>query len=276
VNDSVLARTPPEADRRIPYGDAAEQFADLRSPNGNGPFPLIAFIHGGFWRAQYGLLHAGHICAALTAAGFATWNLEYRRIGNEGGGWPGTFQDVAAGLHALFDVAEELSIDAERVMVMGHSAGGHLALWSAGIGRIPSTSPIHLKPLPLFAAISLAGVVDLREAWKLQLSGGVVGQLLDGSPEEVPERYAAASPAELIPLGVPQLLIHGEDDAIVPLSISESYTRSAIAAGDDVSLLALPKTDHFAVIDPESAVWPGMLTAIVSLSNRQPSPGASV
>lgn len=263
--DSVLGRTPPPRDLRIIYGDAPEQFADLRLPAAEPPFPALAFIHGGFWRAQYDLLHAGHLCAAFTAAGVATWNIEYRRLGNEGGGWPGTFLDVAAALDALFDRAAELGIDPERVVVAGHSAGGHLALWSAGLGRVPESSEIRATPLPLRAAVSLAGVVDLREAWRLGLSGGVVRELLGGTPDELPERYSAASPIELAPLGLPQLLVHGERDDIVPIAISEGHFAAAREQGDDVTLFALPEADHFAVIDPESPVWPEMQAAILTL-----------
>jgi len=270
VQESLLDQAPPEADKRIPYGDAPEHFADLRIPAGSGPFPAVAFIHGGFWRARYDLTHAGHVCAALTAAGFATWNLEYRRIGNEGGGWPGTFQDVAAGMRRLFEVTPEHEIDPERIVVMGHSAGGHLATWAAGLGRVPKESPISGEPLPVRAAVSLAGVVDLREARRLRLSEDVVRELMGGTPDEVPDRYAAGSPAELIPLGVPQVLIHGAADDIVPLSISREYAQAATAAGDDVTLLALPNTDHFAVIDPASAVWPGILAALLPLVTRDP------
>jgi len=276
VQESVLDREPPPADERIVYGDAPEQFADLRLPSGRGPFPAVAFIHGGFWRARYDLSHAGHLCAALTAAGFATWNLEYRRLGNEGGGWPGTFLDVASGLRKLFEIAPRLGIDPDRIVVKGHSAGGHLALWVAGLGRVAENSPLHAEPLPLRAAVSLAGVIDLRLGWEMWLGDGVVRDLLGGPPEVVPERYAAASPADLVPLGVPQLLIHGADDEIVPLSISQRYADAAAAAGDDVTLLALPNTDHFQVIDPESPVWPGILAAVMPLFTRGPRPASPV
>jgi acetyl esterase/lipase len=263
--DSVLDRTPPPSDRRIIYGNALEQFADLRLPDAAPPFPALAFIHGGFWRARYDLLHAGHLCAAFTAAGVATWNLEYRRLGDKGGGWPGTFQDIALGLKTLFDRAPGLGIDPARIVVAGHSAGGHLALWSAGLGRVADGSEIKAEPLPLKAAISLAGVVDLREALSLGLSGGVVRELLDGAPDEAPERYAAASPIELTPLGLPQLLVHGELDEIVPISISRRYLEAANEEGDIVALLALPDAEHFAVIDPESVDWPEMMAAILPL-----------
>lgn len=264
MGDSVLDRTPSPADFRLTYGDVPEQFADLRLPDTGGPFPAIAYIHGGFWRSQYDLQHAGHICAALTAAGYATWNIEYRRIGNDGGGWPGTFQDVAASIRHLLKIAPDYGIDPAKIGVAGHSAGGHLALWASAIGQIPESSPIWSESLPLVCAISLAGVVDLRQAWRLKLSGGVVELLMGGSPEEVPDRYAAASPMELIPLGVPQLLVHGVNDEIVPFALSRAYLRAAQTVGDDAALLALEQTGHFEVIDPESSVWPAIESSIIS------------
>ncbi len=268
MSGSVLGRKPPPADLRMTYGDAPEQFGDLRLPKaGSGPFPAIAFIHGGFWRAQYDLLHAGHLCKAFVDFGIASWNLEYRRLGNDGGGWPGTFLDVAAGLRHFVSIAPEHNIDPTRIVVAGHSAGGHLALWAAGLARVATDSPLAAEALPLRGAVSLAGVVDLRESWRLKLSSNVTADLLGGSPGELPERYAAASPIELLPNGVRQLLIHGTDDDIVPISISEGYVESAVAAGDDATLMALPSTDHFAPIDPESVIWPGMLSAIIALFN---------
>lgn len=261
----VLDRVPPPADARIPYGDEPLQFGDLRLPAGVGPFPAVAFVHGGFWRARWDLTHAGNPCAALTAAGFATWNVEYRRIGIPGGAWPGTFRDVRAGVGKLFDLAERYPIDPDRIVVVGHSAGGHLALWVTGCGRVPGGSEIAAPPLPLRGAVSLSGAVDLQETWRRRLGDGVVRDLLGGTPEEVPERYAAASPAELLPLGVRQLLVHGALDDIVPLAISEGYVAAARAAGDAATLLALPDAEHFAVIDPESPAWPRVLAAVQAL-----------
>jgi acetyl esterase/lipase len=265
MSESILDRTPPPADRRLRYGDAPEQFADLRLPAGTGPFPAVAFIHGGFWRVRYDLLHTGHLCAALTTMGVATWNLEYRRLGNTGGGWPGTFLDIASGLRFLVEHAVELDVDPSNVVVAGHSAGGHLALWSAGLARLPSGSPIAAVPVAVRAAVSLAGVVDLREAWRLGLSANVVAELIGGSPDEFPERYAAASPIELAPISVRQLLVHGTGDEIVPISIGEGYVGAANRAGDIASLLTLPDADHFAVIDPSSAEWPDIQHGILSL-----------
>lgn len=179
------------------------------------------------------------LCEDLASAGLPAWNLEYRRLPE--GGWPETFEDVVAGIDALAD----LDVDASRVVTIGHSAGGHLALWATR----PDTR------VAVTHAVSLAGVVDLREAARLRLSSAVVHDLLGGTPEAVPERYAAASPAELLPLGVPQLLVHGERDDTVPVSISRDYTERARAAGDDVELVVDSRTGHFEHLDPSAGVW---------------------
>jgi dipeptidyl aminopeptidase/acylaminoacyl peptidase len=238
---SILELPPPKADARLAYGTDPNQFGDLRLPPGPGPHPLVIFIHGGFWKAAYDLNHAGHLCAALTAAGAATWNLEYRRLGNPGGGWPGTFEDVLHGAEfATRVLAKKYPIDGTRVVAAGHSAGGHLALWLA------ARHPIELR-----AVTPLAGVSDLRRAWALQLSQGIVGKLLGGSPEEVPERYSAASPVELLPIPVPQRLIHGSADDIVPFAMSEQFA----AASRNARLTPLAGAGHFDLIDPRSAAW---------------------
>jgi acetyl esterase/lipase len=217
---------------------------------------VAVVIHGGFWRNRYDLIHTGHLCVALAAAGIATWNIEYRRIGDPGGAWPGTFLDVAAATDHLRVVAESHDLTLERVVALGHSAGGHLALWLSARRRLPAGSPLAATdPLPLRRAVSLAGVSDLRMAWELRLSDGAVAELLGGSPDVVPERYAAASPAALLPLGVPQLLIHGTDDESVPYRMSEVYHEAAIAAGDPTSLLTIPDAGHLALIDPRCRTW---------------------
>ena len=259
----ILELPPPAADARISYGPEALQFGDLRLPSGPGPHPVVIVVHGGFWRAFYNLEYFGHVCAALTARGLATWNIEYRRIGNPGGAWSGTFLDVAAAADHLRVLAQDYPLDLDRVIALGHSAGGHLALWLAGRSRLPGESPlIQSIPLPLRAAISLCGVADLHRAWELRLGDGVVRDLLGGTPEEYPERYAAASPAALLPLGVRQLLIHGEQDQAVPFHTIVEYVAAAGARGDDVTLLALPDTGHFEVVDPRSAQWPQVDAAI--------------
>lgn len=263
MSEDILDLPAPPADHRIPYGDGPSQFGDLRLPDGPGPHPLVVWIHGGFWRPQYDLTHAGHACAALAAEGIATWNIEYRRLGNPGGGWPGTFLDVAAAADSVRRLLDTHPLDHERVIAAGHSAGGHLALWLAARPRIAADSPIASPdPLPVRGAVSLAGVVDLHRAWELQLRDGIVASLLGGTPEEVPDHYAAASPAELLPLGIPQILVHGTEDESVPYSMSVDYCEASRARGDNVELITLPNAGHFDPIDPRSPYWPETARAV--------------
>jgi acetyl esterase/lipase len=223
---------------RIAYGNDAYQFGEMRIPESSGPHPVAVVIHGGFWRAKYDLEYIQPICSALTDAGIATWNLEYRRLGNPGGGWPGTLDDVAAGIDYLFSLSSRFQLDLTRVITVGHSAGGHLALWLASRKKL------------LAGAISLAGVVDLRRAWELRLSNSVVAEFLSGSPYEVADRYDFASPIERLPLGLPQRLFHGTADESVPFEISERYALKAKRLGDDAELITLPSSGHFELIDP--------------------------
>jgi len=276
IGRHIFSTTPPQADARIPYGDDPLQFGDLRLPkskiqNPKSKIAVVVVIHGGFWRARYDLEHIGHACAALTSAGYATWSLEYRRIGNPGGAWPGTFHDVGAGVDYLRDLAPQHNLDLDRVVVIGHSAGGHLALWVAGRGRIPAGDRLFsADPLPVRGAVSLAGVADLRRAWELQLSNGVVTEFLGGPPDQVPQRYATASPIELLPLGVPQALVHGTKDENVPYEISERYHAAALEKGDPVELVTLRGAGHFEVIDPKMKEWRKVVEAVSGLLGEPP------
>lgn len=250
----ILTLAAPPADFRIPYGTGEFQFGDLRVPKTAGPHPIVIVIHGGFWRAAYDLLYAGNVAAALTGAGAATWNIEYRRIGNAGGGYPGTLDDVAAACTHLSKLAGNHRLDLGRVVAIGHSAGGHLACWLATSKR----------GLPLKGAVALGGVTDLRRAWELGLSNKVVGDFIGGSPAEFTDRYRDASPIERLPAGVPQRLVHGETDDIVPIEISERYQEAARAVKDDCTLLRLP-CDHFDIVDPRSKVWPHVSRTMLDL-----------
>lgn len=194
------------------------------------------------------------LAAAATRLGWAAWNVEYRRLGplGGGGGWPATFEDIAAALDHLGGLAPR-GLDTGRVVTCGHSAGGHLALWVAARTRTPGLSgPRRVRPV---AAVSLAGAVDLGYAARQGLGAGAPERLLGGPPAELPERYRAASPAELLPLGLPHLLVQGLRDDVVPPAMAEEYCRRARAAGDEVRLALLEEVDHMDVIDPTSRAW---------------------
>jgi acetyl esterase/lipase len=255
VPEDILELAPPPADKRLTYGPDLNQFADLRRPAGKGPHPVVLNLHGGFWRARYDLLHAGHLCAALTRRGIATVNLEYRRVGNPGGGWPGTFDDARAGLEFLARIAAEQALDLGRVVVSGHSAGGHLALWLAA-----RPSPLAR---PLRGVVALAPLSNLWRTWELHLSNDAVVGLLGGTPQEVAEHYAEASPSELS-IAVPQRLVHGAEDDVVPLAMSRDYVAKK-KAREDVGLIEPPHCDHFDLIDPRSAAWPRVEGAVLEL-----------
>ena len=251
-SDDILKLPPPAADSRLAYGKDPNQFGDLRLPKTKTPFPVVMNIHGGFWRAKYDLAHAGHLCAALTAKGVATWNIEYRRIGDAGGGWPGTFEDIASAYRFLPQIAKRYSLDADRVVVMGHSAGGQLVLCLAG--HEPSVKSV----------VSLAGVVDLQQALELHLSDNAVVDFLGGRPKDVSEHYAEADPIRL-KIGATQWLIHGLTDDVVPASLSHTYAEEKKKRGEDVHLLEVSAAGHFDLIDPRSTAWPQVENTVLHL-----------
>jgi len=262
----ILDLPAPAADARLPYGPDSLQFGDLRLPQAAGPHPVAIVIHGGFWRARYGLEYAGHMCVAFARIGIASWNLEYRRLGNPGGGWPNTFLDVAQGADHVRELAKKYPLDLKRVISVGHSAGGHLAVWLAARPRIQPGDPLATPdPIPIRGAAPIAGVVDLRRAWELRLSDGVVGELMGGPPEKLAQRYHAGSPIELLPIGGHVRLLHGTEDSVVPIEISNSYQKAANRAGDDARLVVLPGADHFAPVDPRSEHWPSVEKTVQSL-----------
>ena len=233
---------------------------------------MVVFIHGGYWRARYSLDHADSLCQALAEAGFAVWNVEYRRLGQQGGGWLGTFHDVLQAVQHVRILATTFALDGHQVVLMGHSAGGHLALWVAGAHRLPAADGFGVaEPLPMKTVIALAPVSDLHRAWELDLSQGAAAELLGGHPDQVPERYAAASPMALLPLGVPQVLIHGTADDDVPFELSERYVAAASTAGDECRLVTLSTLGHFELIDPLSAAWPHVYNALAHALSAPPT-----
>jgi acetyl esterase/lipase len=248
----------PEDHRQTPYGPEPSQFVEWVGVSEPRRRILLVALHGGFWRAAYGLDHLRPFCAALAARGFPVASLEYRRLGEPGGGWPGTLDDVRAGCASLAAGVRRHHLELSGVLLAGHSAGGHLALWAAA--RVPS-----LGGLPCVGVVGLAPVTDLVEASRLHLSKGAVHEFLQGTPEQVPARYQEASPAALVPLGVPTTLVHGTDDEDVPYAMSTAYVKRARAAGDDVRLVTLEGGGHFDVIEPGSAYWPQVTEVLESL-----------
>ena len=258
---------------RLFYGEEKLHFGELHLPATVGPHPLVILIHGGFWRVPYGYSLMTGLADDLVSRGIAAWNIEYRRVGDRNGGWPNTLLDVASAADYVRSIALTYPLDLQRVVPIGHSAGGHLALWLAARPRIPQDDVLahtniqanNAVPLAVSGAISLAGVSDLLLGWQRKLGSEAVAELIGGSPGAVPERYAAASPAAMLPLGVPQVLIHGTADDRVPYDMSETYTEKARAAGDDASLITLPQVDHFALIDPTSHAWAVTVEALQQL-----------
>ena len=252
---STSGRAQPTAPLTIRYGDDPSQFAELHLPTGVDLAPVVVVIHGGFWLDTYGIELATPLAADLARAGHAGYAIEYRRVGN-GGGWPQTFDDVAAAIDALAGPdAPTDRIDLDRVVAVGHSAGGHLATWAAARPGLPAGAPGAGPAVELIGAVSQAGVVDLVAGARDGLGGGAVVALMGASPADQPDRYELASAFERLPLGVPVSLVHGRRDDIVPISQSERYADAAGRAGDDVELRVLPDAGHFEVIDPADDAW---------------------
>jgi acetyl esterase/lipase len=264
----VLKLAARPADARIAYGSGPQQYGELWRPSGRGPHPVAIVLHGGCWSAEYGEAHIRPVCAALAREGIAAWCLEYRRVGDEGGGWPGTLEDVARGADHLREIAAAQDLDLGRVIAVGHSAGGHLALWLAARHRLPATDALRgANPIALRGVVGLAAIPDLARAASAHVCGDAVTDLLGGSPSAEPARYAEASPLALLPLGVPQHLVHGRVDRIVPFVESERYVSAALAKGDDARLVPVDEAGHFDLIAPTatSSAWLAVRRAVKSL-----------
>ena len=233
------------------YGGDPSQLVELFLPEGAGPHPVAVVVHGGYWRARYDRSLMTPLCLDLAAHGLAAWNLEYRRVG-AGGGWPETLLDVAAGVDALAEA--DAPLDLGRVAAVGHSAGGQLAVWAAARPKLPAASPGANPRVHIGAVVSQAGVLDLRLAAALTPSAEPTRALL-GDPAENHEAYDVASPAEHLPLRIPQLVLHGDVDETVSMRIAESYAARARDMGDACELVVLPGTGHFEHIDAGSDAW---------------------
>jgi acetyl esterase/lipase len=242
LSDDILSLAPPAADARLTYGSDRNQFLDLRLPKAKGPHALVVSLHGGYWRAKYDLGYMGHLCAALTGKGMATANLEYRRVGNAGGGWPGTFADIRAAYQFLIQKRRQYEFDVKRVVAVGHSAGGQLGLCLAA------------HETGVKAVISLAGVVDLQRAYELHLSNDAVVEFLGGTPAEVADHYREADPMKLA-IGARQRMVHGAADDVVPPAFSRDYVSARQKMKEDARLVEIAGAGHFEVVDPRSGAW---------------------
>ncbi len=239
-SEDILAVLPPKADQRVDYGSDPNQFIELRFPDKQGPHPLVITIHGGYWMADCSLEYTGHLCDALRLKGAATANIEFRRVGDAGGGWPGSFEDVCNAFDYLYQNAAKQNINPDKIVVIGHSAGGQLALCLAAHDK-------RVKDV-----ISLCGVVDVQKAFDLCLGPDAVVNYLGGTPADVADHYSQANPMELTIQDARQWIFHGGKDDRVPFDFSSEYVKAKKAKNEKVELFEDKDAGHFEVIDPNS------------------------
>lgn len=260
--NDVAKRALPPAGERIAYGTERPQFGELRVPSGAGKFPVVVLIHGGCWLSDFDYAHVTPLAAALTREGYATWTIEYRRLGDAGGGWPNTFLDAARAVDHLRELAKRHPLDLNRLAFAGHSAGGQLALWLAARGKLPPSSELYSKqPLLPSAVIGLAAITDLA-AYRVGPADSChasVDPLLGGTSSQQPARYAQTSPLALLPLTVPQWLLQGSRDPIVSPDSARTYVERA---GAHAHLRLIASAGHFEMVVPEGEAWAALLTAL--------------
>lgn len=249
--------------KRVAYGSDPSQFGEYTAPGGSGVARgLVVVIHGGYWRSGFGLELGRPLAAALAAAGWAAWNIEYRRVGN-GGGWTSTFDDAALAMDHVSSFASA-RIPADKIFTLGHSAGGHLAAWLAARPGLPPGSPGARPKVRPAGVVSQAGVLDLASA--VRLGDGAVVDLVGGTPGTAPDRYRIASPMERLPLRVPTVCVHGTRDDVVPISQSEGYVQRAVAAGDRAELVRVEGAGHADLIDVRAPGWKASISALDRIS----------
>jgi acetyl esterase/lipase len=258
-----------EPDAKIGYGDDPLQFGYLRLPVGDGPHPVVAFVHGGCYLSQFDIRHAGLAEQALADAGYAVWSIEYRRVGDDGGGWPNTFLDVAAGVDHLRELSDQYGLDLDRVYSVGHSAGANMALWVAARPEVSPSSDVHTEnPLPIAGVLALAPAATLAAFHEANVCGGVIDGLMGGSPEQVPERYAAVSPMRIMPR-VPQRLVVGAFDSSWGPSGRVYFEMASNMPGIEVTLVEAPESGHFEMIAPMTSTWAIVLSELEALTARE-------
>jgi acetyl esterase/lipase len=265
----LLARARPTPDAHIAYGKDALQYGDLYLPRTDGAHAVVVLIHGGCWLGELpGPELMAPMVEPLRAKGFAVWNIEYRRLGQAGGGYPGTFLDAGAAVDELRVIAQRYRLDLGHVVVVGHSAGGHLAAWVAARKRIAATSPLHVAdPLGVRGVVSLSGILDL-EAYRAKGPSACGGPAtIDGLVGKHADPYADTSPSTLLPAGVPEAILSGGSDGIVPPAFAHDYARRARQVGDAISDIEIPAAGHFDMIDPKAPAW-GPIEAAIETAAR--------
>jgi acetyl esterase/lipase len=266
---------------RISYATEPLQFGELRVPKRQGPHPVAILVHGGCWRARIGQYPEAAVsldllrplAVALALEGIASWNIEYRRLGHEGGGWPGTYQDIANATDFVRTLAPKYSLDLQRVVLVGHSAGGHLAVWAAGRHKLPADSAVRTaSPMRVAGVVDIDGPPDLATfiAIERQVCGGpVVAELLGGEPAELPERYRQASAAGLLPIGTRQELLIADKADTQWVGLIQAYAEAAKKAGDSVNVAMMPDSSHFDGLNPKASAWKTVLSSIRSIIGPQ-------
>jgi acetyl esterase/lipase len=266
--DDYMKQPRHKPDQTVHYGPAPSQVAELFLPKAEGPHPVVVLLHGGCFLKQYeGFLQTSALAADLAGRGYAVWNVEYRKLGEAGAGYPGTFQDVATAVDRLKIEAPKYDLDLRRVVAIGHSAGGHLALWAASRGRIPAASPLHTAdPVKIGAVISLAGIGDLKGqagVWAGPCGADTLDRLLDTAHR--PQPYADTSPADLLPTGVKVVMVHGVFDPVMPPYTGRDYVAKLRKAGDAGELVTIPGAAHFDLVIPTTDAW----KEIVAILDRE-------
>jgi len=256
-----------EPDYRYAYGNDSQQFGELTLPRAAPPHPVVVLVHGGGYRAMYDLSPLGSLATSLAAAGFAVWSIEYRRHGN-GGEFPQMFRDAAAAADFLRQIAAAHRLNLDQVISMGHSAGGHLALWLAARHRIDRSSPLYVeKPARVHAVLALAPFADIARLAASDSCSDALLAVMGGRPAEAPANYANGSPAELLPIGKPQAIIVGSEDAAI-LDNARAYIDMSTALGDDARLSVLEAAGHFEVVSVQSPAWHEGLRALLNLREQ--------
>lgn len=286
-----MALTGPDPTAVFRYGPAPSQYAELTLPthlvDTARLVPVVILIHGGCWNSRFGGLRQFRALAgAFAALGIAAWNIEYRRVDESGGGFPGTYLDIGEAIDTLVKAAAdphlESHLDLHRVAAVGHSAGGQLALWVAGRDRIPANSPLHAsnadiklsnvgtsgasRVLRIGTVISLGGLPDLRDdADAIKDACGLDPTALTGEPSAArPDVFVDTSPAAMLPLGIPTVEINGEDDTVAPPALARGYANLARRVGDSVRTIVIPDAGHFDEVMTRPPVWPTLRTTVLN------------